>query len=277
MLPTDILLTDRVAVVTGGAGGIGKGIASGLAAAGASVVIVDTDAASGAATMAEIIANGGQAQFEPADVTDRAALRGAIDAAAARFGRLDILINNAGGCRPVSFMAQSERSRDRHVELNLGSLFTATHHAVEHMIRGGRGGAIVNIASIEGQRAAPRFAVYAACKAAMISFTRSAAVELAEHRIRVNALAPDIVVTDGMIGLAPDTIAPATLAARKAYIPLGRDGTLADCAGAATFLVSDMASYITGTTLNVDGGTWASSGWTRGGPDGWRLFPVTEA
>jgi NAD(P)-dependent dehydrogenase (short-subunit alcohol dehydrogenase family) len=153
------------------------------------------------------------------------------------------------------------------------SMFTATHAAVAAMLESGQGGSVINITSIEGSRAAPRCAVYAACKAGMINFTRTAAVELAEHNIRVNAIAPDHVDTPGIRGLNPAYFSEKVLAARARYIPMGRDGTLDDIGHAAVFLASNMASYITGTTLNVDGGTFASSGWVRGGETGWTLFP----
>jgi NAD(P)-dependent dehydrogenase (short-subunit alcohol dehydrogenase family) len=140
------------------------------------------------------------------------------------------------------------------------------------MIARGAGGSIINIASIEGLRAAPGYAVYAACKAGMLNFTRTIALELAEHRIRVNAIAPDLVPTEGMVRFAPGLLSPEARATQARYIPLGRAGNFDDCAGAAVFLASAMAGYITGVTISVDGGTWASSGWSRDGAGGWRLF-----
>lgn len=271
--PDDILLSGKVALVTGGAGGIGKGIALGLARFGADIVIADIDVAGAAAVVAQIEALGRKALSIPTDVMNREQLAAAFDGAVRDFGGLDILVNNAGGGRPVKFMEQSERSRDRHVEFNLGNLMNATHHAARHMIARGKGGSIINIASIEGLRAAPGYAVYAACKAAMINFTRTTAVELAEHGIRVNAIAPDIVVTEGFVNQVPGALSEPQVAARARYIPIGRDGNLDDCAGAAVFLASALGSYVTGTTMNVDGGTWASSGWVRTPDNQWRLFP----
>lgn len=271
--PGDVLLTGQAAVVTGGASGIGRGIALGLASFGANIVIADIDGERGEAVADSIRAMGRRALSIPTDVMDRAQLRSAIDGAAQEMGRLDILVNNAGGGRPIKFMDQSERSRDRHVEFNLGNLMTATHQAAKRMIDIGNGGCIINITSIEGLRAAPAYAVYAACKAAMINFTRSTAVELAEHGIRVNAIAPDIVITEGFTNQVPGAMDPANVAARARYIPAGRDGGLDDCAGAAVFLASRLGGYVTGTTLNVDGGTWASSGWVRTPDNAWRLFP----
>lgn len=273
MNPADIRLDGQCAFVTGGANGIGKGIALGMAGFGADIVIVDLDAAAGQRVADEIAQSGRRSLFVQADVMDRDALRHAIDSAAQRFGRLDILVNNAGGGRPIKFMGQSERSRDRHIEFNLGSLMTATHHAAQHMIAFGNGGSIINVSSIEGLRAAPGYAVYAACKAAMLNFTRTAAVELAEFGIRVNAIAPDIIVTDGFVNQAPGAMEPPQIAARGRYIPMRRDGTPDDCAGPAIFLASRMSAYVTGTTVSIDGGTWASSGWVRTPENDWRLFP----
>ena len=130
---------------------------------------------------------------------------------------------------------------------------------------------VLNVASIEALRAAPMFSVYAACKAGMVNFTRSLALELADHGIRVNAIAPDIVDTPHLQAFEGSATG-GSREARERGIPLRRAGTVEDCANACIFLASEMASYVTGVTLSVDGGTFASSGWTRN-PDGsWGLF-----
>jgi NAD(P)-dependent dehydrogenase (short-subunit alcohol dehydrogenase family) len=273
MMPESILLTDRVALVTGGASGIGQGIALGMARFGADVVIADIDEAGAKHTAERIQALGRRAVAVRTDVFEPAEIRAAIASATAHFGRLDILINNAGGSRAQKFVELSERSIERQVDINLTNLFVATGAAAKAMIACGRGGAIVNVASIEGQRAAPGLSVYAACKAAMINFSRTMALELAEHNIRVNVIAPDIVITPGLMRLNPGALSGEQLAARARYIPLGRDGTPDDCAGAAVFLCSAMSSYITGAVLSVDGGTFASSGWTRETGGGWSPVP----
>jgi NAD(P)-dependent dehydrogenase (short-subunit alcohol dehydrogenase family) len=267
-----ILLTDKVALVTGGGTGIGRGIAIGLAEFGADVAVLDIDSAAAEQVAGLIRAKGCRALVLNANVTDRDAARAAVSQAVAELGALDILVNNVGGTRPIKLVDMTDRQADRQIELNLNSLVTMTQAAAKAMIAGGRGGCMINITSIEGTRAAPAYAVYAACKAGMINFTRSMALELAGHAIRVNAIAPDIVLTEAVIRIAPGLASPEAEAARARRIPLVRAGNYDDCAGAAVFLASGMASYITGITLNVDGGTWASSGWARDDDGGWRLY-----
>lgn len=272
-------LDGQAAFVTGGGGGIGRAIALRLAEAGADVAIFDIIAERAEEAAARVAERGVRALALPGDVMDADALRAAIDRTADAFGQLDILVNNAGGVSARPFLEQSERSMRKHVDINLMSMLVATQAAAKHMIAGARGGAIVNVASIEANRAAPNFAVYAACKAGMLSFTRSMAVELSEHGIRVNCIAPDHTVTPGNQGNRAGPVDPATWKRRSAeevdamnrLIPLGREGVDMECGDAAVFLSSAMASYITGVLLPVDGGTWASSGWVRGRNGKWTL------
>ena len=266
-----ILLTGKIALVTGGGNGIGRGIAIGLAEFGADVAVLDIDLAAAEQVAGLVRAKGRRALVLNANVTDRDAVRAAVAQAAEELGGLDILVNNAGGTRPIRLVDMTDKQADRQIDLNLNSLVTVTQAAAKAMIAGGRGGSIINITSIEGTRAAPAYAVYAACKAGMINFTRSMALELAEHSIRVNAIAPDIVLTEAVIRIAPGLASAEAEAARARRIPLRRAGNYDDCAGAAVFLASAMASYITGITLHVDGGTWASSGWARDDAGDWRL------
>lgn len=274
MTRDDILLTDQVALVTGGAAGIGYGIAMGMAEFGADVVIADIDVAGAEAAAADIRAKGRRAIAIPCNVMERDDIRGAIDRTVQELGGLDILVNNAGGVRSANLLDLSDRSVDRVIDINLVNLVTATQAAARQMVAQGRGGSIINIASIEGLRAAPSYSVYAACKAGMINFTRSMALELGEHDIRVNGIAPDIVVTETMMKMTDGAIdGPQMHEARRRQIPLRRAGNFDDCAGAAVFLASRMAAYVSGVTLSVDGGTWASSGWTRNEAGGWELYP----
>ena len=269
----------KVAVVTGGGGGIGRGISLALGKAGARVVVADLVTERAEEAAAAIRSEGGDALPVTMDAMDPEQVAGLIATADERYGRLDILINNAGGSTSRAFLKQTERSWQRHIELNLLSVFRATSAAAAVMIRGGRGGAIVNVSSIEGVRAAPTFAVYAACKAGMESFTKSMALELGAHNIRVNAIAPDHTLTPGIMGNRTGPVDPtvwrrrseAEVDALLRIIPLGREGVEEECGDAALFLVSGLAAYITGVTLPVDGGTSASSGWMRDLAGKWTL------
>jgi NAD(P)-dependent dehydrogenase (short-subunit alcohol dehydrogenase family) len=187
------------------------------------------------------------------------------------------LINNAGGVRGGPFITQPEASIRRHIEINLVSMLVATQHTAKYMIDDGRAGAIVNVSSIEGSRGAPMFAVYAACKAGMISFTRTMALELAEHGIRVNCIAPDHTVTpgnhDNRTGPVDPTSWPDSSPDWAKLVPLGREGLVAECASTVAWLCSKMSAYVTGVNVPVDGGTWASCGWLRDPKGGWTLNP----
>jgi NAD(P)-dependent dehydrogenase (short-subunit alcohol dehydrogenase family) len=279
----DMLLTDKVAVITGGGAGIGRAIALACAAVGAHVVIADIVAERCDEVVARVRELGREALGVPTDVTDTDRVRALIDGAASHFGRIDILVNNAGGVSPRPFVDQSERSWRRHIDLNLISVLAATSAAAPHMIRGARGGSIINVSSIEGSRAAPNFAVYGACKAAMLNFTRTMALELADHGIRVNAIAPDYTVTPGLRGNHSGPVDPAKWIeptarqedATARRIPLGRAGMDTECGNVAVFLCSGMSSYVTGAVIPVDGGTWASSGWVRDKAGKWTLMGDT--
>jgi NAD(P)-dependent dehydrogenase (short-subunit alcohol dehydrogenase family) len=286
MVALSIDLTDQVAVVTGAGAGIGQGCAVALATCGADIVIAEIDPDRASQTAALVDATGRASLIAPTDVMDADQVRRAIAAADERFGRIDILVNNAGGVTGRPFLDQSERSWRRHIDINLTSMLAATSAAVPIMIRGSRGGSIVNVASIEAARGAPTFAVYAACKAAMVSFTKTFAVEVAEHGVRVNCIAPDMTTTPGNHGQRSGPVDPAKYVARspeaqaalERYIPLGREGVIDECGSVVAFLCSALASYVTGVTIPVDGGTQAASGWVRSaaGP-GWDLGGVNVA
>ena len=285
MQPIDYHLTDQVAIVTGGGGGIGRAIALTLAQAGADIVIADIVPERCEEAVERVKELGRSALGVPTDVAQTDQVRAMIEQADKRFGRLDILVNNAGGVGRRPFLEQSEKSWRRHIDLNLVSMLAATSATVPVMIRGGRGGAVINISSIEGSRAAPCYAVYAACKAGMNNFTRTLALELADHGIRVNAIAPDFTLTPGLQGNVTGPVDPSKWIesppevqnANNRRIPLGRPGLDVECGQAALFLASAMSSYVTGVILPVDGGSWASSGWTRHHATGqWSLTDVAR-
>ncbi|MDB5884000.1 MAG: uncharacterized protein JWR74_171 [Polaromonas sp.] len=267
----DYRLDGLVALVTAGANGIGEGIAMAVARQGANVAIADIDAVNGERVAEAVRALGQRALFVPADMTDSEQVRAMVQRVASMFGRIDVLANNAGGGRPVPFMEQSERSWHRHINLNLISMLAATQAAAKVMMAGQRGGTIINIASSEALRAAPGYAVYAACKAGMVSFTRSMALELADHDIRVHALAPDMIDTPGLSPYYAQASA-ADIDSRDRYLPMRRMGSIDEIGNVAAFLASGMASYLSGVTIPVDGGSTASHGWTRApGSRGWVL------
>ncbi|MGP0032177.1 MAG: SDR family NAD(P)-dependent oxidoreductase [Acidimicrobiales bacterium] len=250
--PESVLLNDRVAVVTGGGAGIGRGIARGLAAFGASVAIWERDAETAAAAGAEV---GGLALTT--DVRQSAEVDAALARTTAELGPVSILVNNAGGVFWSSILETSENGWDALYRANLKHVLVCTQRVARGMVEAGLAGSIMSVTSIEGVRAAPGYAAYAAAKAGVINFTKTAALELAPHGIRVNALAPDITMTEGMVAVAP----PGAEERFADTVPMGRAGHVDDLAGAAVFLAGDLSRYVTGQTIHVDGGTQASSGW----------------
>lgn len=252
--PSDILLAGRVAVVTGGGAGIGRGIAAGLAAFGASVAIWEQNPETCASAAAEIGALG-----ITADVRDGAQVDAALARTIAELGPVSILVNNAGGVFASPILETSENGWDALYRANLRHVLLCTQRVARAMVDAGIRGSMITITSIEGVRAAPGYAAYAAAKAGVISYTKTAALELAPYGIRVNALAPDITLTEGIKALSP----PGSEARFGHVVPMGRAGHVDEMAGAAVFLASSLASYITGQTLHVDGGTHAAGGWYR--------------
>lgn len=250
--PADILLTDRVAVVTGGGSGIGRGIAAGMAQFRAKVAIWERDPESCAATADELGVLGVVADVRDADQVDAA-----LERTIAELGPVSVLVNNAGGVFASPLLETTENGWDALYRANLRHVLLCTQRVARTIVAERRGGSVISLTSIEGARAAPGYAAYAAAKAGVINYTRTAAFELAPHGIRVNAIAPDITVTEGLQRLAPAGIRPEL----RQAVPLGRLGDVDEIASAAVFLASDMARYITGQTLHVDGGTQAAGGW----------------
>ncbi|OBK97197.1 oxidoreductase [Mycobacterium asiaticum] len=250
--PSDILLTDRVAVVTGGGAGIGRGIAAGFAAFGARVAIWERNPETCARAAESIGALG-----ITTDVRDSAQVDAALQRTVAELGTPTILVNNAGGVFSSPLLETSENGWDALYRANLRHVLLCTQRVARTMVAAGLPGSIMSVTSIEGVRAAPGYAAYAAAKAGVINYTKTAALELAPHRIRVNAIAPDITMTEGLAALGGADAS----AAMGAVVPWGRPGHVDETAGVAVFLASDMSAYITGQTLHVDGGTHAAAGW----------------
>lgn len=250
--PSAVLLTGRVAVVTGGGAGIGRGIAEGLAAFGASVAIWERDEQTCAAA-AESVGGLGI----PTDVRESAQVDAALARTLAELGPVRVLVNNAGGAFPSPLLETSENGWDALYRTNLRHVLLCTQRAARAMVEHAVGGSIINVTSIEGVRAAPGYAAYAAAKAGVVNYTQTAALELAPHGIRVNALAPDFTLTEGLTRIS----SPDRLESAARMVPMGRAGHVDEMAGAAVFLASNLSSYVTGQTIHVDGGTDAAGGW----------------
>lgn len=246
-------LDGQVAVVTGGGRGIGRGIALALADCGADVVVLARRQHEVDAVAEEIRARGRRALALSADVLDFTQLPNALDRVVAEFGRLDIMVNNAGGNLDRKMHALPDISIekfDEQLALNMKTKFWGTQQAAARMKDGGR---VINIISVAAHRASPGFGVYSAANLGMISMTRTFAAELAPKRITVNCIAPGVVVTEMLV----ETMKMGEQEAQDMFaktIPLGRTGTPEDCAAAAVFFASPAAEWITGQFIDVAGG-----------------------
>jgi 3-oxoacyl-[acyl-carrier protein] reductase len=244
-------LTGKVAIVTGASKGIGAGIAKHLAAAGAAVAVNYASSREGAdKVVAEIKAKGGQAIAVHADVAKRDDVKNMFAATLASFGRLDILINNAGIYQFAPIEAVTEAEFHRQFDINVLGMILSIQEAVKHF--GANGGTVVNITSIAGANALPNSVVYSATKAAINSLTRVLAAELGPKKIRVNAIAPGVTVTEGFESMGE--AAKNFEAYAISQTPLGRVGQPDDIAKLAVFLASDQSGWITGDVIAASGG-----------------------
>ncbi|GAA4539071.1 SDR family NAD(P)-dependent oxidoreductase [Mycobacterium paraffinicum] len=256
------LLGGRVAVVTGGGGGIGAATARVFAQHGAHVVIVDIDGGLAAGTVDGIAASGGSAVAVITDVRDADAVDDLARSVLDRYGQVDVLVNNVGHWlrHPGDFVSTDPKFWDELYRINLHHVFLVTHAFLPAMVAR-RAGAIVNVSSVEGLRGYPEDPVYAAFKAAVIQFTRSLAVQVGAHGVRVNAIAPD--VTESLQVPYSQWLSADEQTQWPQWVPVGRMGVPEDQAHAILFLASDLAAFVTGHTIPTDGGTGAAGGWFR--------------
>ncbi|MFM8680299.1 MAG: SDR family NAD(P)-dependent oxidoreductase [Alphaproteobacteria bacterium] len=243
-------LAGRAALVTGASSGLGAHFARLLAGEGAAVALAARRVDRIDALAGELRGAGARAIAVAMDVTDAASVQRAVEQAEQELGRLDVLVNNAGITASSRFLETQEEEWRTVLDTDLSGLMRVGQQVARRMAARGEGGAILNVASILGLRPAPQVAAYAAAKAAAISLTQSMALELARHRIRVNALAPGYIETDLNSAFLRSPAGEAL--ARR--VPMRRFGTAEDLDGAVLLLVSDAGRFITGATLPVDGG-----------------------
>lgn len=270
------LLDGRIALVTGGAGGIGEGISRALAAHGAQVAVADVDAERSEEVAGAIRDDGGDALAITADVLADGAATEIVARTVGHFGGLDVLVNNVGhylhGGRP--FHETTEEQWEALHDVNLRHVLRVSHAAIPALIERGPGGSIINLTTVEATRGIPRQTVYGAYKAAVAHFTRCLALDLSEHGIRVNAIAPDVTQSRQ---LPYDRWLTEDDAERiPHWVPLGRLGDAADGGGVAVFLASELSAFVTGASIPVDGGTGVAGGWYRTdhGRAGWTNRPL---
>ena len=242
-------LDGQVAIITGGARGIGEGICKVFCEAGASVALWDV-LESGEETAKKIAKNGGKISFQKVDITDRAGVKTAVDEIMATYGRIDILINNAGVIRDRSFMKMTQEEWDLVVDVNINSLFVTTKAVLPYMKEAGYG-RIISASSINAMAGAFGQTNYAASKAAIQGFTRSLCREVGRYGITVNCVAPGFIKSE-MTDSMPEELIQAGIK----MIPVGRIGTPEDMGHAYLFLASKEASFVNGITLHSNGGAY---------------------
>lgn len=254
-----MVLTDKVALITGGASGIGRATALLFAEKGAAVAITDINSQAAESAVQEIARCGGKALFEPADVTRASDCERVCGRVQRKFGAIHILFNNAGIIRRASVPELSEEDWDRVMAVNVKSIYLMSRQVIPLMVKQG-GGSIINTASGWGLTGGPKAAVYCASKGAVVLLTKAMAVDHGPQNIRVNCICPGDTDTNMLRNEAQQLGEPSDrFLAEAAHRPLGRVGKPGEIAQAALYLASDAASFVTGTALVIDGGGLAGS------------------
>jgi len=267
-------LSGKVALITGGGAGIGRSIAENFAAFGVKIAVIEIDPARAESVRASL---GDGALVVTGDADNVETVTAAISEVEARFGRLDIVVNNVGDFLMIrdKFGDTNEEQWDALYRVNLRTMFVVTRAAIPLMRKGGQGGSIINVSTIEAFRGIPNHTVYATFKAAITGFTQSLAVELGPEHIRVNAIAPE--TTNSEQVKATSRVPAANKEHLARWFPIGRFGEPRDSAGAALFLASDaLSGWVSGTTIHVDGGALAAGSWLRMADDKWTHLPIID-
>jgi len=275
----------KIAVVVGGAAGyLGRGTTVGLVNEGVRIICCDNDREGLASIVPEVEARGGRISAHYADVMDPDSLDAFWDAVEAETDHIDILVNVAGGVARSMFAETTRETHRKDIRLNYGYHIDSCQRALPLLRKSGRGGSIVNFTTIEAHRGAATFAVYAGAKAGLRNFSRTLAVELAQDKIRVNCLASDTTLARAsnaalspedvrrLIELGPDALDKSS----EFYVPMKRAPTPEEVVDGVIFLASDLSRTVTGTTLHVDGGTYAAMGWIDW-PEGDGFMPAPLA